>query len=369
MEFQLPKIILDHGAIKRLPAELALLGVKRPLLATDQGLVACGVFSQVTDAMASNDYAAHTDIPENPTSEGCNDAAKVYAEHKCDGIVAIGGGSVIDTVKAVAAMVTSGRPLSDFHGKTQNINFPLVPIVTIPTTAGTGSEVSPGAGIHPSATTRSIGAASRFSIPRVAICDPDLTFTLPPRLTAATGVDALAHCVEGFLSKNASPFVDMIALDGIARAYNNVENAFKNGEDKLARSEMLMASVQGGVAIHKGLGPVHALAGTFGDRGFHHGTMVAIAMPACTRLAEKHVPEKVKQIATAIGLSPGEKVSAAFARLNDRLEMPETMRAYGYGDGDINEMIDDAHGSHFLKASPYMPTRDEMTALVKEFYG
>jgi 4-hydroxybutyrate dehydrogenase len=369
VEFQLPKIILDHGAIKRLPGELALLGIKRPLLVTDQGLVACGVFSQVTQAMASNDFAAFTEVPENPTSEGCNITAAAYTEHKCDGIVAIGGGSVIDTVKAVAAMVTSGRPLSDFHGKPQNINFPLIPIVTIPTTAGTGSEVSPGAGIHPTATTRSIGAASRFSIPKIAICDPDLTFTLPPRLTAATGIDALAHCVEGFLSKNASPMVDVIALDGISRAFNNVEAAYKNGADKMARSEMLMASVAGGVAIHKGLGPVHALAGTFGDRGFHHGTMVAIALPACTRLAEQHAPEKVKLIAMALGLSPADKVSDAFANLNERLDMPKTMRDYGYGDGDINEMIEDAHNSHFLNASPFMPTRDEMAALVREFYG
>ncbi len=369
MEFLLPKIILEHGAIARLPAELKNLGVKRPLLVTDSGLVAAGVYAQVTAAMASNDFASFTDVPENPTGEGCERTAEVYRQYKCDGIVAIGGGSVIDTVKAVAAMVTSGRPLSDFHGKPQNINFPLVPIVTVPTTAGTGSEVSPGAGIHPTATTRSIGAASRFSIPKVAICDPDLTFSLPPRLTAGTGIDALAHCVEGFLSKNASPYVDLIALDGITRAFNNVEKAYKNGADKLARSEMLMASVAGGVAIHKGLGPVHALAGTFGDRGFHHGTMVAIAMPACARLAEQHAPEKMKQIAAALGLSSGEKPSETFARLNERLDMPKNMRDYGYGDGDMEEMIEDAFNSHFINASPFKPTREEMTALVKEFYG
>ena len=369
MEFQLPKIILDHGAIKRLPAELALLGVKRPLLATDSGLVAAGVFSQVTDAMASNEFATYTEVPENPTVEGCENTAAVYVQQQCDGIVAIGGGSVIDTVKAVAAMVTSGRPLSDFHGKPQNINFPLVPIVTIPTTSGSGSEVSPGAGIHPTATTRSVGAASRFSIPKVAICDPELTLSLPPRLTAGTGVDALAHCVEGFLSKNHSPYVDIIALDGIARAFNNVETAYRDGTNKRARAEMQLASVAGGTAIHKGLGPVHALAGTFGDRGFHHGTMVAIALPLCTRLAEQHAPEKMKLIATALGLSGGDRVSDAFAALNERLDMPKNMRDYGYGDGDIEEMIDDAHGSHFNASSPFMPTRDEMAALVREFYG
>lgn len=369
MEFLLPKIILEHGALQRLPGELKLLGIKRPLLATDAGLVACGVFSQVKDAMASNEFAAFTEVPENPTAEGCEQTAEAYRTHQCDGIVAIGGGSVIDTVKAVAAMVTSGRPLSDFHGKPQSINFPLVPIVTIPTTSGSGSEVSPGAGIHPTATTRSIGAASRFSIPKVAICDPDLTLTLPPRLTAATGIDALAHCVEGFLSKNESPFVDLIALDGMARAWRNIETAYKNGADKIARMEMQMASVAGGTAIHKGLGPVHALAGTFGDRGFHHGTMVAIALPHCARLAEQHAPEKMQRIATALGLPRGERPSDAFAAMNQRLEMPKNMRDYGYGDGDIEEMIDDATRSHFNLSSPFMPSREEMAGLVHAFYG
>ncbi|MGE3246166.1 MAG: iron-containing alcohol dehydrogenase [Beijerinckiaceae bacterium] len=369
MEFQLPKIVLEHGAIKRLPAELKLLGVKRPLLATDAGLVACGVFAQVTEAMASNEFASFTDVPENPTVEGCERTADVYRANGCDGLIAIGGGSVIDTVKAVAAMVTSGRPLSDFHGKPQNINFNLVPIITIPTTAGSGSEVSTGAGIHPTSTTRSVGAASRFSIPKLAICDPDLTLTLPPRLTAATGVDALAHCVEGFLSKTYSPLVDVIALDGMARAWRNVEIAYKDGSNKTARAEMQLASVAGGTAIHKGLGPVHALAGTFGDRGFHHGTMVAIAMPVCARLAEKHAPDKMKQVAAALGLSAGEKPSDAFAALNRRLDMPLNMRDFGYGDGDVEEMIDDAFGSHFNNASPFKPTREEMAALVREFYG
>lgn len=369
MEFLLPKIILEHGAIQRLPAELKLLGVKRPLLATDAGLVACGVFEQVTRAMASNDFASCTDVPENPTAEGCERTAETYVANKCDGLVAIGGGSVIDTVKAVAAMVTSGRPLSDFHGKPQNINFPLVPIVTVPTTAGSGSEVSTGAGIHPTATTRSVGAASRFSIPKVAICDPELTLSLPPRLTAATGIDALAHCVEGFLSKNYSPFVDVIALDGMARAWRNVERAYTNGADKMARMEMQLASVAGGTAIHKGLGPVHALAGTFGDRGFHHGTMVAIAMPHCARLAEQHAPEKMKRVAEALGLAAGEKPSDAFEAMNRRLDMPVNMREYGYGEGDMEEMIDDAFNSHFINASPFKPTREEMSALVKVFYG
>ena len=369
MEFLLPKIILDHGAIKRLPEELKLLGVKRPLLATDGGLVACGVFSQVTDAMASNEFAAFTEVPENPTAEGCEQTAAAYREHRCDGLVAIGGGSVIDTVKAVAAMVTSGRPLSDFHGKPQAINFPLVPIVTVPTTAGSGSEVSTGAGIHPTATTRSVGAASRFSIPKVAICDPELTLTLPPRLTAATGLDALAHCVEGFLSRNDSPLVDLIALDGMARAWRNVEAAYKNGADKMARAEMQLASVAGGTAIHKGLGPVHALAGTFGDRGFHHGTMVAIALPHCARLAEQYTPDKMQRIAQALGLAAGEKPSDAFEAMNRRLDMPKNMRDYGYGDGDMEEMIDDAFNSHFINSSPFKPTRDEMAALVKVFYG
>lgn len=370
MQFQLPKIIFDFGAVSRLTQELAYLGVRRPMLASDKGLLSCGGVDYVRDSNKSLDTFVYTDIPENPTAHGVEATAHAYRANGCDGFVAIGGGSVIDTVKAAAAVVTSGKPVSEFMGFPERINFILVPIVTIPTTAGSGSEVSPGSGIHPTADAPAKSTASTMSIPRVAICDPELTMSLPPRLTAATGIDALSHCIEGYLAKTSSPFIDGFVLDGMKRAYTNVARAYKNGGDREARANMLMAAVAGGAGIHKGLGPVHSFAGVFGDRGLHHGTLVAIAMPAAMRLAEARVPEKMKVVAATLGLENGARVSDAIAALNAQLDLPKTLSSYGYGAvSDYEKAVDATWQNRFNLTSPYEPTRAEIAAFVKEAVG
>ena len=180
MQFHLPKIIFDFGAIWRLKQELAWLGVKRPMLASDKGLKAAGAVDHVVKANPGVDFFVYADVPENPTAEGVDAAATAYRDNRCDGFVALGGGSVIDTAKAAAICVITGKPVAEYMGHPERINFVLAPLVTVPTTAGSGSEVSTGSGIHPTATTRAMGTASAMSIPRVAICDPELTLTLPP---------------------------------------------------------------------------------------------------------------------------------------------------------------------------------------------
>ncbi len=370
MQFHLPRIIFDFGAVSRLASELELLGVKRPLLASDKGLKACGAIDQVLAANPGMNAVVHAEVPENPTTDGCETAARIYRENGCDGFVALGGGSVIDTVKAAAVVATSGKPLTGFLNRPDLINFMLAPIVTIPTTAGSGSEVSFGAGIHPAADARAMSAASTFSVPRVAICDPELTLSLPPKLTAATGIDALSHCIEGYLSKTDSPFMDALALDGMKRAFDNVERATANGADREARAQMLLAAVAGGASIHKGLGPIHAFAGVFGDRGFHHGTLVAIAMPAALRLAESRAPAKMKAVANALGLESGARASEAVAALNVRLGLPKTLSAYGYGEvADFEETVEATWNNRFNLSSPYAPTREEIAQMVRESFG
>ncbi len=370
MHFQLPRIVFEAGAIRTLPQELAQLGIKKPLLASDSGLSACGVVAQVEAAMAGAPHATFAEVPENPTSTGVAATVAAYRKGGCDGFVAIGGGSVIDTVKAAAACVTLDKEITDFLGKAaQVIDRRLMPFVTVPTTAGSGSEVSLGAGIHPTATTRSQSAGSPFSLPHVAICDPELTRSLPPRLTAATGIDALSHCIEGYLAKTNSPLADAIALDGIARAFTAVERAYRKSDDMDARGQMLLASVCGGISIHKGLGPAHALANAFGDRGMHHGTMISIALPGVMRLAEERVPDKVVPISRAMGLAAGARASDAIAALNARLELPRTMKEYGYGEADLADITEDSLASWFNRSSPYQPTRDDIARLVEEAYG
>ena len=198
---QLPRIYLDFGAVSQLPMELNRLQITRPLYVTDANLIAIGVFDQARAALAPPSHeAVFAEIPENPTVAAVEHCFSAYRNHDCNGIVAIGGGSVIDCAKAAAVLATHPSPLTLYLGHPERIVQPLAPLIAIPTTAGTGSEVSRGCGIHPDSEGRGLGINHPLVVPLAAICDPALTFGLPARLTAGTGLDALSHCVEGFLT-------------------------------------------------------------------------------------------------------------------------------------------------------------------------
>ena len=365
-----PKVQFDFGAIETLPAELAELCILRPLCITDQGLIQCGVFSTVRRSMSEETKAAVFDnTPENPTVEGVERALVAYRTGECDGIVAVGGGSVIDTAKAVSLLSGHPKSLKYYHDHPEKITSSTARLVAIPTTAGTGSEASRGAGIHPDSKSRSAGVSSEYLVPQVAICDPNLTLSLPPDLTAATGMDALSHCVEGFLAKSVNPIVDAIALDGVRRVFGYLERAVADGGDREARWQMMTAALEGGISISKGLGPAHALGNTFGDRGFRHGILVTIALPSVLRFIEKYAAKKMDRLAEAMGLRSGGAIPEAIKAFNARLGLPASLHKIGYPDGDRDEMADDAAKSFFNAMSPYHPTLAEYMALIEEMIG
>jgi len=367
---KLPKVQFGFGVIETLPAELTEAGIRRPLFVTDPGLIQCGVFSTVRRAMSvENELAVFDKTPENPTVEGVERALSAFRAGGCDGIVAVGGGSVIDTAKAVSLLAGHPGSLVYYHEHPEEITSKAVHLVAIPTTAGTGSEASRGAGIHPDSTSRSAGVSSEHLVPKVAICDPNLTLSLPPDITAATGMDALSHCVEGFLAKSVNPIVDAIALDGIRRVFVYLERAVTDGNDGEARWQMMMAALEGGISISKGLGPAHALGNTFGDRGFRHGVLVTVALPSVLCILDKYVAEKINRLAEAMGLHSGDAVPNAIKALNARLGLPATLRNLGYPDGDRDEMADDAAKSFFNSRSPHPPTSEEYKALIQEIMG
>ncbi len=362
-----PRVQFDFGAIKLLRAELESLGIKRPLFVTDRGVVQAGVFAAVQRAMDNaNDLAVFDEVPENPTYDGVTRAVAAYHAQKCDGVVAVGGGSVIDTAKAVAVVATHGGQITDYVGRPDKIKSHTAPLVAVPTTAGTGSEASRGAGLHPDGRSRGHGIASTYIVPKLAICDPELTYSLPPRLTAATGMDALGHAVENFFAKAGNPVGDAIALDACTRVFAHIEGATKQN-DKDARWHMMMAALQA-MMCGKGLGPVHALANTFGDQGLHHGAMVTIAMPAVLRLYEARYPEKTQKLAEALRLQSGTPAQAV-AEMNERLGIPRTLRILGYKAGDLEELAQDSHGSFFNATAPFHPSVAEYRALVEEALG
>lgn len=366
---QFPRIHFGFGAIDVLSEQLSQAGITRPLFVSDRRLVKLGLLTTVRAAFtAKTEPACFDEVPENPTIEGVDRAYAIYRASGCDGVVAVGGGSVIDTAKAVCVLARHPGPFAQYPGHPEKISE-VAPLVAIPTTSGTGSEASPGAGIHPDPTSRSTGISSPLLVPKVAICDPGLTLSMPCRLTGGTGMDALSHCVEGFLSETVNPPLDAIALDGVGRVFAWLERAVRNGQDREARWQLMMAALEGGMAISMGLGPAHALGNTFGNRGLHHGAMLAVILPATLRLLEKHVPEKIQRLAAAMGLKPGEGPSQAVEELTVRVELPTNLRQLGYPAADIDELAADAAGSFFNAPSPYHPTTAEYKEMIQQIMG
>jgi len=366
---QYPRVQFDFGAIGTLPAELAVLRAVRPLFVTDQGLVACGVFDTVRAAMPSGaELAVFDRIPENPTVQGVEQALEVYRERRCDAVVAVGGGSVIDSCKAISVMATHPGRVGEYLGRAEKITPDVAPLIAVPTTSGTGSEVSRGAGIHPTSSSRGGSLGSPFIVPKTAICDPDLTLTLPPLLTAATGMDALSHAVEGLLAKTVNPVGDAIAVDAITRVCDWLPKAVRDGADREARWHMMMASMEA-MLVSKGLGAAHALANTFGDQGLHHGTLVTLALPPVLRGLDAHAGERIRRLADAMRLGTGRHPGAAIAEMNQALGLPADLRSYGYKLADLDEAAADAHASWFNRSAPYHPTKDEFKTMITEIIG
>ncbi len=357
----LPRLVFGAGALSMVGGELAWLGVSRPLLLSDRGLERAGAVAAALRALPGTS-ASFLDVPENPTLAGADAAFVTYCATGCDGIVALGGGSVLDTAKFVAALAGSGLArAADMQGKPESFSA-VAPLVAVPTTVGTGSESSPVAALHDDLHSRAVGTRSPHLVPRVAICDPDLARTLPRRLVAATGIDALSHCLEGYFSEPANPIVDALALDGLARAHADIMAAVEPGGDA-ARASLMAAAFAGGAAIHKGLGPAHAVALACGDQTLHHGILVAAALPLIVALVAPHAPAKAERVATALGLADAADIPDALKALNRRLGLPRSYREAGYSAGSVETLVDSMVASPFNRASPYVPTRDEYRAV------
>ena len=359
----LPRLVFGAGALASLPGELAWLGVRRPLLLSDRGLERAGAVAAAARVLPPG-AAQHLEVPENPTLAGADAAFATYRDAACDGIVALGGGSVLDTAKFVAALAGGGPArAADMQGKPERIGLLVAPLVAIPTTVGTGSESSPVAALHDVAGGPAVGTRSPRLVPRVAICDPDLARTLPRQLVAATGIDALSHCIEGFFSEPANPIIDALALDGMARAYAAITAAVEGNE--AARGELMAAAFAGGAAIHKGLGPAHALALACGDQDLHHGVLVAAALPHTVALVTPHAPAKADRVAAALGLPGRTALVDALRTLGAALGLPTSYREAGYRAVSVDALVEGMAASPFNRASPYKPTADDYRAILE----
>lgn len=360
----LTQIQIEHGASRLLPDECARVGIKRPLIVTDAGVRAAGVLDLALTAFNVDPDHIFDGTPSNPTEAAVRLAAAQYRQAGCDGLVAIGGGSSMDLAKGVAIAATHEGPLKRYatiEGGSGLITKAVAPLIAVPTTAGTGSEVARGAIIIVD-DGRKLGFHSWELMPKAAICDPDLTLGLPALLTAATGMDAIAHCMETFMSAAVNPPADGIALEGLRRGWAHIERATRDGQDREARWNMMSASMQGAMAFQKGLGCVHSLSHSLGgiNPRLHHGTLNAVFMPAVVRFnagAESvQVEQRLQRMAHAMGLgscdSQGTELVQALHDMNARLGLPSGLSAMGVAPDQFGRIIEHAMLDHCHKTNP-----------------
>ncbi len=367
----LTQIEIDHGAVRCLPEECQRVGMTKPLVVSDPGVRAAGVLDMALAALGALPHAVFDQTPSNPTEAGVRAALAVYQAHGCDGLIAVGGGSSIDLAKGLAILAAHPGALKTYatiEGGSPKITDAVPPLIAVPTTAGTGSEVARGAIVIVD-DGRKLGFHSWHLMPKAAILDPELTLGLPAWLTAATGMDAIAHCLETFMAPAVNPPADGIALDGLARGWAHIERATTNGGDRDARWAMMSASMQGAMAFQKGLGCVHSLSHSLGgvDPRLHHGTLNAMFLPAVVLFnapAESIQKEqRLQRMAQAIGIgscdSRGSELAEAIRALNARLGLPSGLRAMGVTEDLFERVIDGAMADHCHKTNPRIATRDD----------
>jgi alcohol dehydrogenase class IV len=373
----LTQIDIDFGVIRLLAAECLRTGMNRPLVVTDAGVRAAGVLQPALDALGDLPHAVFDQTPSNPAEAAVRAAVAVYHQHGCDGLVAVGGGSSIDLAKGVAIAATHEGPLKTYatiEGGSAKISERVAPLIAVPTTAGTGSEVARGAIVIVD-DGRKLGFHSWHLLPKAALLDPALTLGLPPGLTAATGMDAIAHCMETFMAPAVNPPADGIALDGLARGWAHIERATKNGQDRDARWAMMSASMQGAMAFQKGLGCVHSLSHSLGgvNPRLHHGTLNAMFLPAVVMFnaAADSIQreQRLQRMAQAVGIGAcddqGSELAAALRDINARLGLPSGLAAMGVTRALFERVIDGAMADHCHKTNPRLATRDDYRQMLE----
>jgi 4-hydroxybutyrate dehydrogenase len=370
----LTHIHFGYGSLEALPGECDRLNIRRPLLVTDRGVRAAGLLDRLRTVVGHLcEPVIFVDTPANPTEQAVRQATAMFVGGKCDGIVALGGGSSIDLGKGVSIAATHPGPLRSFaaiENGASRITAAVSPLIAIPTTAGTGSEVGRAAVVILD-DGRKVGLISPHVIPKSAICDPDLTLGLPAPLTAGSGMDAIAHCMETFMSPAFNPPADAIALDGLRRGWAYIERATHAPQDREARLNMMSASLQGALAFQKGLGCVHSLSHALGglDPRLHHGTLNAIFLPAVIEF-NRGTPSLREQacldrMAQAMSLDDPDKIPAAVREMNRRIGLPNGLAALGVEQSLFVEIVSRALADHCHKTNPRIATENDYRMLLE----
>ncbi|MGG6893934.1 iron-containing alcohol dehydrogenase [Rhizobium sp. BR 315] len=367
---------LGRGRIKELADACKSLGMKKPLLVTDRGLASMAITTTALDILedAGLGRAIFADVDPNPNEKNLDAGVKAFKDGGHDGVVAFGGGSGLDLGKCVAFMAGQTRPVWDFEDigdwwTRANLEG-IAPIVAVPTTAGTGSEVGRASVITNSAThVKKIIFHPKF-LPGVVIADPELTVGMPKVITAGTGMDAFAHCLEAYSSPFYHPMSAGIALEGMRLVKEFLPRAYREGTDLEARANMMSAAAMGAVAFQKGLGAIHALSHPIGAvYNTHHGMTNAVVMPAVLRFNRKAIEEKIARAAAYLGISGGfDGFYDYVLQLRAELGVPESLSAMGIAPDRIDELSAMAIEDPSAGGNPVPMTLENTKALFRDCF-
>ncbi len=375
------RVVFGPGALQRLPAQVDRLQIQRPLVVCDPGVVKAGLVQRVYELLKQHGAAYHVfdQVQLNPTEQDAFDGLAAYRKGRCDGIVAIGGGSPLDAAKLIQLLVTHEPPLSrydDAAGGDRFVRDDLPPLIAIPTTAGTGSEVSRSGVVTLKDTGRKTVIFSPSLMPKAAICDPELTVGLPPGPTAATGMDAFTHCLESYVAGALHPLADALAIDGIERVARSLPKAVREGSDLAARSDMMIAAMEGAMAFQKGLGACHALAHALTPIcGLHHGLANAIVLPAVMEFNRDACTAQLARVAVAMGDNPLAQPEVLAASAIDRVRIlsaeigiPQRLRDAGARDEDLPLVAKKAFQDASHQTNPRRCTEEDLLAIARAAY-
>lgn len=365
-------IVFGAGALATLPERVKKLGAKRVLVVTDAGVVKAGVAARVEDVLRSAELLAGTfsGVDPNPVEKNVSDGVKAYKDAQADLIVAVGGGSPLDCAKLIALKTTHERPLVDYDDATGGdayIGANVPPIVTIPTTAGTGSEVGRSGVVTLAANGRKTVIFSPHLLAKIALLDPELTVGMPARITAATGFDALTHCLEAYVCLGDHPMADGIAINGLELVAANLLRAVEQPTDLAARGAMMKAAMMGAVAFQKGLGACHSLAHPLSsEKNMHHGLANALCLPAVVEWNQSVVGERLDRVRSILDGS-AKSCAEAVRMLRARVGLPNGLAAEGITKADIPKLADKAIEDACHRLNPRQPvTRDDLAKLYEQ---
>ncbi len=367
--------LFGPGGLKKLPERLAMLGVRRPLVVTDGGLVHTDAFRLLTavlgEAARGVAWFVFSGVHPNPIEADVIDGAKAYRDAGCDGVVAFGGGSALDVGKAIRLIVKrSELKLGEFRYEDDWRD--LAPCVCIPTTAGTGSEVGRSSVITLAATGRKAVMFHPELLADFVILDPEVTVGLPRKLTAATGIDALTHCIESYTCPMFHPMCDGVALEGVRLVAGSLEDACENGADLEARGKMLAAAAMGAVAFQKDLGATHSLAHPLSTiYGMHHGLANALCLPFVMEFNSQKIPGLYRRVGIACGLdivSGGDAEADArtihFVReLIRKVGIELGLRRHGVGLDRLEALVAQAVDDPCHRTNPVPVTAEDLRGL------